>query len=47
VAATIVFFFNTKLQPSLLCYKGKKKKNKTKQKEGDNSCCRLLRCAAA
>jgi hypothetical protein len=44
VAVTIVFFFNTKLQPSLLCYKGKR--NKTKEEEGDDNCHRLLHEAA-
>jgi hypothetical protein len=31
VPATVIFFFNTKLQPSLLCYKGKKNKKQKKK----------------
>ncbi len=45
VAVALVFFFNTKLQPSLLCYKGKKK-DKTTKEEGDDNCRCLLREAA-
>jgi len=33
VAVALVFFFNTKLHPFLLCYKGKKKKAKQKKKK--------------
>ncbi len=45
VLAIVVFFFNTKLQPFFLCYKGGKIKPKQK-KEDDGSCRRLLHEAA-
>jgi len=41
VVAAFVFFFNAKLRPSLLCYKGKKR-SKTTKEEGDGNYRRLF-----